>query len=360
MNTDKLNPKTIDALRDLALSLEFKEMDVAMELMSIAHIARPNGFFIRDKVKEYYATFPARKELRKLVNSGVVAIIPIGFRCYTRRGVREQLGIAQASLPFDNGFFPPSSIVSVLKNPNINLHYPDSGSSHHVCIKNECYDDPEKGRGIRFEKSSYDEINTLANSPTHDDLNKYLDSTFAYYTRDTVHNFVLAHYNWHKFAKFSKPDVSFDPQVNLKEISDTLNKRIERMFAMCNKAEHVFFMYCDVQNFQFMLTDDLYQDMTDLSEVEEVVKNTFSANTYITSLKEMNSADKILDAISHDYEGAKASNRDEMDPGMKNNNPHDFELPQELVQFITKEKRPKYRLLIDWFSRFFSNKRAHN
>jgi hypothetical protein len=49
----------------------------------------------------------AAAKLQQLVRDGDVAIIPAGFRCFTKMRLAKTLGIRQPSLPFDNGFFPP-------------------------------------------------------------------------------------------------------------------------------------------------------------------------------------------------------------------------------------------------------------
>ena len=45
-----------DILRDAALQLESIDMQNATYLMELAHIARPNGTFIKKKLDEYKAT----------------------------------------------------------------------------------------------------------------------------------------------------------------------------------------------------------------------------------------------------------------------------------------------------------------
>ena len=47
--------------------------------------------------------------------------IPVGYRCFT--GKRKAFNLKVRSLPFDNGFFPPQSIASILKSGNMNLFW---------------------------------------------------------------------------------------------------------------------------------------------------------------------------------------------------------------------------------------------
>ncbi|MFW8629525.1 hypothetical protein [Vibrio natriegens] len=51
--SDKLSPKVVDIIRDLALTYESSNLDVAYELMKLAHHHRPTGPFILKKMNEY-------------------------------------------------------------------------------------------------------------------------------------------------------------------------------------------------------------------------------------------------------------------------------------------------------------------
>ena len=109
-------------------------------------------------------------------------------------------------MPFDNGFFPPSAVESVLRNPSIFMDYADT-NSYSICMKDEVCFSRRLGIGVAFSSSSFDCIDELVNSASMDGLNAYLDSTFGYYTLDTYHKFIIAHYNWHPFAKSWHPPV---------------------------------------------------------------------------------------------------------------------------------------------------------
>ena len=139
MDFKDLNPKTVDALRDLAIEYENSNLLVAKELMHLAHLARPDGPYIKYKFNEYVKRMENRSVedivLSEMIAAGEVAIIPIGFRCFTSQKIKNDFNISYPSLPFDNGFFPISSIVSILKNPVVNLDYPDENcKTHTVCI----------------------------------------------------------------------------------------------------------------------------------------------------------------------------------------------------------------------------------
>ena len=131
---------SVDKIRDLALELE-KDGDIiaAYRLMKIAHKARSNGSLIKKKIDDYEVVlakeYMARRKIIKDLESGDLAVIPIGFRCFTKIKLRELYGIDQATLPFDNGFFSPHSIASVFNSPVININYADQ-DSYALCKKN--------------------------------------------------------------------------------------------------------------------------------------------------------------------------------------------------------------------------------
>lgn len=188
---------------------------------------------IKRKLKQILIRFatPSGIKLRKLLASGELVIVPIGFRCYTKGKIKEYLDIEfKKSYPFDSGFFPPLSVANLLINKKINLNNSRVKTNHLVCIKHENHEDPTLGRGIKFIKSTYEEINLTVKNREMPDINKYLDSTFGYYTLDTENQFILAHYNWHVYANRDKPGRVYDPIGNIKNISNTINRRLDRMF----------------------------------------------------------------------------------------------------------------------------------
>jgi hypothetical protein len=296
---EKLKPKTVDILRDTALKIEKDDLETAYELMLLAYASRPNGPYIKNKIEEYsrylFRLKPDQKKLYEFIRSGEVAIVPIGFRCYTKQKFIEKTGINQQTLVFDNGFFPPDSIASVLKEPKIDLNY--ENDSHAVCMKYEGYHDPAFGKGIKFQTSSYDEINSFVKSKNMKDLNRYIDSTFGYYTLDKKHNFVLAHYNWHKFADPKRSNGITDPKINLQRINDTLNRRIERMFNTCNKAEHIFFIHMENQGLNYMMIDDKRFNLHDFQNILSIAHGIFKAKVDIVDLSKINNAQEIIDMI---------------------------------------------------------------
>ena len=294
-----LNEQDIDYIRNQAIINEKIDLKFSYDLMLIAHKSRPNGPFIKAKLNEYNSllNFPnislSGIKLREIVKEGKVAIIPIGFRSFTKQEIHKLLAISQPSLPFDSGYFPPISVASVINDPFINMDNLDK-SSQAVCIKYENHYDPALGLGIKFQKSSYEEIDFLAASKDSKCINKYLDSSLGYYTLDLKHNFILSQYNWHKYYDPKKSKGCADPLVNLKNINQTLNRRIERMFDMCESSEYILFIYQRPENYNYMSIGDRCFDLHDLTPINMAVKEKFNAQSFVITLDEFNNAENLL------------------------------------------------------------------
>ena len=289
-----MNPKTINAIRDLAVTFEKSNLQVAYELMAIAHNERPNGPFIERKFLEYKQKLEMPIENRKLLSlldSGEIAIIPIGFRCHTKRMIKDKLGFSQASLPFDSGFFSPHSVASIFESPRIALSYADE-ATHTVCKKYENYNEELKGKGIKFELSSYQEINDIVSSKSIPKINQYLDSTFGYYTLDKKHRFILAHYNWHAFADDTKSKGVKKPEDNLPLINEILQTRIDRMLELCHKARYIFFVYLN-QNGNYIKIGDEFFNLTDYSELEACLDSKYDFKYSILNAQNVSAQDML-------------------------------------------------------------------
>ncbi len=292
-----MNPKTIDAIRDLSLTFEESNLQVAYELMKIAHNERPKGPFIKRKFLEYKQKLeepiaPVENvKLLSLLKSGDIAIIPIGFRCHTKSMIKSKLGFSQPSLPFDSGFFSPHAVASIFTLPKVALSYVDTATNT-VCKKYENYQEVEKGTGIKFELSSYKEIDSLVSSIDMPKINQHLDSTFGYYTLDKKHKFILAHYNWHLFADDVKSKGVKSPKDNIPLINEMLNKRIERMLELCHKAKYVFFVYLN-QNGDYIKIGDEFYDLTDYSNLEACLNSKYKFKYSILNAQYISAKDML-------------------------------------------------------------------
>jgi hypothetical protein len=287
----------IELIKSAAIKLEKKDMQMAHDLMSLANKQRPNGPFIKKKLEEYKVALSNIK-LNELFDSGELAIIPAGFRCQTKAEVTKFLGLKQVSFPFDSGFFPPNSVANIIINRKIELKYPDQDNkTHRVCIKlNKNYDDIY-GFGIKFITSSYEDINNYSIDKNSPDINKYLDSTFGYYTLDVSNRFVLAHYNWHKYSDVEKSKGIYDTKENIENLNLMLNKRIERMFQICDDAKYVIFTLHNPQGFRYMAIDDEIHNLNDLVYLNKVVKERFGAKALVIDFSEINSAKKLIEKL---------------------------------------------------------------
>lgn len=227
-------------------------------------------------------------------------IIPVGFRCFTKSKIKEYLGVElKKSYPFDNGFFPPISIARVLTNKKVDLNFDQPKPNHTVCIKYENYNDPIFGYGIKFDVSTYEEIDSAAASRDMEDINKYLDSSFGYYTLDTENEFILAHYNWHIFASDNKPERIYDPIANINKINDILNRRLDRLFEKCNAAKYILFVFGETQGYRHMMIDDHHFDLDDLSPIEKVAREMFpDSSVFVKKLDDVNSPQKVLSLLN--------------------------------------------------------------
>ena len=183
----------------------------------------------------------------------------------------------------------------MLSNPKIELSHSDGGLTHKVCIKIEVNKHPIHGRGIKFKLSSYEEINSIVTDKNIEGINKYLDATFGYYTLDVEHEFVMAHYNWHKFADVSHTKGVTCPVENLQNINTILNRRIERMFDLCYKAKLIFFVYGETQNYNYLQVDKEFYSLNDFSKLEKVMHDKFGSKSLIIDINKVNDARELMD-----------------------------------------------------------------
>jgi hypothetical protein len=292
-----MQPKLIKSIRELAVQYENVDLEGALELMNIALKYLPKDSLLRDKVKEYELRLQKNNKLKNLVKNRKVAIIPVGFRCNTTIELKERFSISQESLPFDNGFFPPQAVARLLEEKHIDLKYSDNGLTHRVCVKTEKNIDPKHGSGLKFATKTYEYINENVLSINQKNINSYLDSTFGYYTLDCHFNYVLAHYNWHKFSSETKSKGITDPKTNIDNISRILNKRIKRMLNLCDEAEYIFFVFQEKQQYKYMQIDEEYYFLNDYSALEKVCNKMFKNKYKIINLAEIESAGDLLSTI---------------------------------------------------------------
>lgn len=186
--------------------------------------------------------------------------IPCGYRCNTILKLRKEHSIYQPTLPFDNGFFSPMSIIRFMKDDIVDI----SCKTTKPCIKTEYYE--YAGRtGILMQSSTYEEIDTHISKRGYD--NHYLDATAGYYTLVEKYGFILAHYNWHKSSKHYTPKTTDE---SISEIQDMLTRRKERLFDMIEQADAINIVFQRTSQEEFLKIDDcliVYDDVeTTLTE----------------------------------------------------------------------------------------------
>ena len=133
-----------------------------------------------------------------------VKIIPFGFRCFTRIDLKK-FNLITETFPFDNGFFTPNSLMSVIKSKSLIFE-----NNFTLCTKKE------QGSCIEFYRSTEEEINNLLEDTeslgfTRDGQRlitkngiQLLDSTYGFFTLHDDHGLVLAHYFYHEKSKSYK------------------------------------------------------------------------------------------------------------------------------------------------------------
>ena len=281
----------------MAIELENEDLVAAYKLMKLALEMRPKGALIRRKIDEYEKKLAILKKINESVTSGEIAIVPVGFRCFTKPKIRKLLGISQESLPFDYGFFSPSSVASLLLNPRVELSFPDhEQKTHAVCIKDNDHVDTDLGNGIKFISTDYDKIEEyISAASSKEEINKYLDSTYGYYTLDKTHGYVLAHYNWHPLSDAKKSKGITDPKINIPKINDIMNRRLQRLFDKCNRARKVFFIYDRPKRHRHITIDNEVYDLDDLEPIQDALKFLFSKKAKLLLINELRSPEKMLE-----------------------------------------------------------------
>ena len=157
-----------------------------------------------------------------------VLYIPCGFRCHTKKVMRERFGIQQASLPFDSGFFSASSIIKFMERDKFEINL----NNTNPCIKTEDYIKHGEKR-LFFKEVNYDLINKFIKTNGYD--NRYLESDKGYYTLCKEFGWIFAHYNWHPA---SKKQIT-NPEGNIPIINETLSRRKARLLELINESSEI-------------------------------------------------------------------------------------------------------------------------
>ena len=195
--------------------------------------------------------------------------IPVGFRCYTQDKLRNN-NLKAETLPFDFGFFPPQSIVSVLKSGNMNLLLDDRKEPMNFSF---C----KKIRGLKsfsFQEISESEIDKQLEGGYD---NKLLDTSCGYYTLNKEHNFVLAHYLYHNSSKRYK--TNYRNIIDI--ISDMFQRRLNRLNELCANHKNKFFIHYHQQPYNSVKINENEYDLTDMDILKNQLTERFGENTLL-------------------------------------------------------------------------------
>ena len=75
---------------------------------------------------------------------GEILYIPCGFRCFTKNMIKEKnkkINLQPYSLPFDNGFFSPSSIIKFIEDKECKINIENTNPC--LAIKNGIWKNDE-------------------------------------------------------------------------------------------------------------------------------------------------------------------------------------------------------------------------
>ena len=196
--------------------------------------------------------------------------IPVGYRCFTN-GLLCNNNLKAETLPFDYGFFPPQSIVSALKSENMNLLLDGAREPKNFSF---CKKISEINDGNSFQEISESEIDEQIKDG-HD--NKLLDLKGGYYTLNKDHNFVLAHYLWHKSSENYKTNYRNTIDV----LSDMFQRRLNRLNELCANHKNKFFIHYHYQPYNSVKINDNEYDLTDMDILKNKLTESFGENTLL-------------------------------------------------------------------------------
>ena len=203
--------------------------------------------------------------------------IPTGYRCYNAM-IMKKYNLNGFTLPFDNGFFTPQSIVSVFKSRNMNLLLDDKKEPKNFSFCKKLKE-VDSNRLLSMDGDSFQEI---SESEIDEQLkggydNKLLDITRGYYTLNKEHNFVLAHYLCHKSSK--KYKTNYRNTIDI--ISDMFQRRLNRLNELCTNHKNKFFIHYHRQPYNSVKINDNEYDLTDMDILKNQLTESFGENTLL-------------------------------------------------------------------------------
>jgi len=181
----------------------------------------------------------------------------------------KEYNLISFSLPFNNGFFTPQSIASILKSENMNFLL--SGTRE---PKNFSFCKKIDGKCNSFQEISESEIDEQIKDGYN---NQFLDDSCGYYTLNKEHNFVLAHYLWHKSSKNYK--TNYRNTIDI--LSGMFQRRLNRLNELCANHKNKFFIHYHHQPYNSVKINNNEYDLTDMGILKNQLTESFGENTLL-------------------------------------------------------------------------------
>lgn len=206
--------------------------------------------------------------------------IAVGYRCFTAAFMKiKKHNLVFETLPFDNGFFPPQSIASILKCGNMNLLLDDEKEPKNFSFCKK-YGEPNfRNRFLSTEGKSFQVISEIEIDEQlksgYD--NKLLDHLRGYYVLNEDHDYVLAHYLWHKSSE--KYKTNYRNKIDI--ISSMFQRRLKRLNEICAGHKNKFFIHYHYQPYNSVRIRDIEYDLTDMDILKNQLTESFGENTLL-------------------------------------------------------------------------------
>ena len=94
----------------------------------------------------------------------------------------------------------------------------------------------------------------------------------------------MADFKWISLAHKKHSKGCKDMELNLKNISSLLNRRIKRMMDKCHSAKIIIFLYHNPSWNKFMLVGEKMMFLDDFSELQKTANNIFKSKVRIYRL----------------------------------------------------------------------------
>mmetsp|Transcript_6346 Transcript_6346/g.9485 ORF Transcript_6346/g.9485 Transcript_6346/m.9485 type:complete len:437 (+) Transcript_6346:238-1548(+) len=199
-----------------------------------------------------------------LTTTKSILLVPAGLRCWTRPVLR-QLGLVGASLPFDNGYFTPRTVLELLHSDKNIFNFTTKSTT--CLIKHGEF----IGGSISFQQADCDALvhlyktnNYSAILPNGSQLADPPDSDF-FITRHLQTNMILAHYGYRFDSNYSQcndSDILVHDQAKFR-------RRLNRLRDHClDPNTDIWFIFIhSQQNIHTIQIDSLHLEIFSTSDL---------------------------------------------------------------------------------------------